>query len=940
MLHKAAAAGARRLAANGTPAAAATLRRLAPLGQRCQPAAAAAFAAADSRRGQSSAAELPQEVDAVVVGGGSLGSSCAYHLQQRGLRTLLLEAHQLTAGTTWHTAGMLWRLRPSDTDVELHAYTREMCIKLEEETGINSWTENGGLFVACNRERLDEYKRLWTMGQYYGVESRMLSPEETKEVYPILNVADIYGAMHSPTDGTIDPAGIVNAYKRAAERLGSRFVEKCAVQDVETEAYSIHGQPRRRVIAVRANGQRIKTSVVVNCTGAWANAIADMVDIKVPLRAMKHAYIVTESIAGVHPGLPNMRDHDLSIYFKTQGDSLALGGYEQNPEFWPNVDPNFHFGLFDLDWDTFNQNLEGHIKRCPLIETVGIKSTVCGPEAFTPDHKPLVGPDVDVAGFVHCCGFNSMGMMLGGGIGREVATWVAEGAPNVDLFSMDVARYHPSCARNAQWVENRTHESYAKTYSIVFPHDEPLAGREARKSVLYDALLEGGCVYQSRQGFERPGWFEPALAASTRCKEYDFYGAYKEGHVSGLSRAAPEPHTEHTYHRLIEADCTFGWGRNVQLVSEECLAARTGVAVFDQSYFGKFFLEGSQAMQAADWLCTARMDASRPFGSVAYTALCNVRGGVQCDLTVTKLADDSFYIAAGGTTSTHDWRWIQGEIEKVGLDATLRNASDDFAMISVQGPYSRELLSGIVDVPLDDVSIPFSSCRWASIAGHKVMVLRLTFIGELGFELHVPSGAAVEVYEAVMAAGRVLFSSKGVKVANAGYRAIDSMSAEKGYRHWHADLSNHDTPFEAGIGFVALAKLKTDTPFLGREALEKQRAEGLRRKLVCLTLDEEKVEVPLHGKETIFRNGVCVGFVKSTAFGFSVGKQIAYGYVDAPNGAPMKDKQFNEWLSAGRWHIRDKGEDRRGTLQLKAVFDPENKRVKGEYPPEAVPGRA
>jgi len=884
-----------------------------------------------SRRHQSCAGELPSEVDAVIIGGGSLGSSCAYHLQKSGLRTVLLEKHQLTAGTTWHTAGMLWRLRPSDTDIELHTYTRDMCIQLEKETELTSWTENGGLFVACNKERLDEYKRLWTLGRYYGVESQMLSPSETKELYPILNVDDIYGAMHSPTDGTIDPAGVVGQYKRAAEKIGSKFYEGVGVEGIETESYSLQGRPKRRVTAVNANGHRIATKFVVNCTGAWANKIAEMAQITIPLRAMKHAYIVTEKIPGVHPGLPNMRDHDLSIYFKTQGDSLALGGYEQNPEFWPDVDPDFSFGLFDLDWDTFNQNLEGHIQRCPLIETLGIKSTVCGPEAFTPDHKPLVGPDVELGGFVHCAGFNSMGMMLGGGIGREVAAWITEGSPTVDLFSMDVARYHPDCVRNQRWIEDRTHESYAKTYSIVFPHDEPLAGRELRKSALFDTLLSQGCVYQSRQGFERPGWFDPELAqGAAHCKEYDFYGAY-EGTVSGLDLAVPEKHEQHPYLDAIEGECTFGWGKNVSLVEKECLATRSGVAVFDQSYFGKFFLSGPDAMKAVEWLCTARMDTSRPIGSVAYTALCNSRGGVECDLTVTKLADDNYYIAAGGSTSTHDWRWISSQLEEANFSVSLRDATDEYCMMSVQGPKSRQLLSDIADVPLDDNSFPFSSCRHAKIGGHELMMLRLTFVGELGFELHVPSGSAVAVYEALMGAADKL-KAAGVTVANAGYRAIDSMSAEKGFRHWHADLTNKDTPFEAGIGFVALAKLKTDTPFLGREALERQRAEGLRRKLVCLTLDEERPEVPLHGRETMWRNGECVGFIKSTAFGFTVGKQIAYGYVDAPDGKPLKPKQFNEWLAAGKWSIGDKGEDKPSTYQPSAPFDPKNQRVKGLYP--------
>lgn len=883
-------------------------------------------------RGKSSVS-LPAEVDVVVIGGGSLGASAAYHLQKKGLRTLLLERHQMTAGTTWHTAGMLWRLRPSDVDVELHTYTRDMCIGLEKETGVESWTENGGLFIANNKERLAEYERLWTLGRYYGIDSQMVTPQETLDLYPIISVDDVYGAMYSPTDGTIDPAGVVTQYKKAATKLGATFVEGCGVEAIETESYSVDGSNRRRVTGVRVNGQTVKTQHVVNAAGAWANEVATMAGVTIPLRALKHAYIVTEKVEGVHPGLPNLRDHDLSIYFKTQGDSLALGGYEQNPEFWRDVDPQFSFGLFDLDWDTFGQNMEGHIKRCPLVETMGIKSTVCGPEAFTPDHKPLVGPDVDVRGLMHCCGFNSMGMMLGGGVGREVAAWVADGAPTVDLFSMDVARFHQSCTRDSRWIEDRTHESYAKTYAIVFPHDEPLAGRGIRTSALHDELLQRGCVYQSRQGFERPGWFDPLLGSNALCKDYDFYGAYEE-EVSGIGRPVILQHDSHDYLDLVEGECTFGWGKSKELVKAECFAARNGVAIFDQSYFGKFFLEGPEAAKAADWLCTARMDSSRPAGSVAYTALCNQNGGVMCDLTFTKISDESFYIAAGGSTSTHDWRWISTELEKTGFAATLRDATDEYCMISVQGPHSRRLLQSLTDAPISqDDFLPFSSCQKVCLAGHELMMLRLTFVGELGYELHVPSTTAVQVYQAIMRAAEPL-RADGVPVSDAGYRAIDSLSAEKGYRHWHADLSCRDTPFEAGIGFVALAKLKTSSPFLGRAALERQRAEGLKRRLVCLTLDEQNPDEPLHGMETIWRNDKCVGLIRSTAYGFSVDQQIAYGYVDAPHDEPMKPKVFTQWLKEGQWSIGDRGKQRASTLSLKSPFDPTNDRIKGAYPPE------
>ncbi len=463
-------------------------------------------------------ARLPERVDAVVIGGGCVGSSVAYHLQQRGLQTLLLEAHALTAGTTWHTAGMLWRLRPSYVDIELNTVTRELAKSLEAETGQASWTENGGLFVACNKERLAEYARMGQTGTYYGIDSSVLSPAEAKEVHPLLNVDDVYGALYSPTDGTLDPTGLVTQYTKAAKALGATVVEGVRVGAVETEA--VHsllagGEARRVSGVVTADGQRVATTHVVNACGAWAGAVSAMVGAPLPLLAMKHAYVVTGALEGMHGGLPNVRDHDLSVYLKAQGNALAIGGYETNPEFWPDVDPEFSFGLFELDWETFlqacrpgaaatpalqppqlcspsaphlhstalwpatsapppplrtpphtlglpasrdpvscpapplpAQNMTGHIQRCPAIEATGIQSTVCGPESFTPDHKPLVGPQPGVRGFWQArsrpisvpslpssgrsrrvggarvrqaCGFNSMGMMMSGGIGQELA---------------------------------------------------------------------------------------------------------------------------------------------------------------------------------------------------------------------------------------------------------------------------------------------------------------------------------------------------------------------------------------------------------------------------------------------------------------------------------------------------------------------------------------
>ncbi|XP_051907440.1 sarcosine dehydrogenase, mitochondrial [Hippocampus zosterae] len=856
---------------------------------------------------------LPRSADVVVIGGGSLGCQTVYHLAKMGMsNVVLLERDRLTAGTTWHTAGLLWQLRPSDVEVELLAHTRNVISKdLEEETGLHTgWIQNGGLFIASNKQRLDEYKRLMSLGKVYGIESHVLSPAETKDLYPLMNVDDLYGTLYVPKDGTMDPAGTCTTLSRAASARGATVIENCPVTGIKVRADDLGV---KRVKAVETPHGTIDTPCVVNCAGVWATKLGEMAGVKVPLIAMHHAYVVTERIEGIQ-NMPNVRDHDASVYLRLQGDALSVGGYEANPIFWEEVSDKFAFSLFDLDWDVFMQHIEGAINRIPVLEQTGIKSTVCGPESFTADHKPLMGEAPEVRGFFLGCGFNSAGMMLGGGCGRELAHWIIHGRPEKDMYGYDIRRFHSSLTDNQRWIRERSHESYAKNYSVVFPFDEPLASRNMRKDPFHQVLTEQGCVFQERHGWERPGWFTKDGQAPV--KDYDYYGAYD------IKR-----NQQYKYNELLGKEYTFDFPPHHDVIKSECLSCRHGVAVFDMSYFGKFYLTGPDAKKAADWLFTA--DVNKKPGSTVYTCMLNSRGGTEADLTVSRLESgaanlplapesngDAYYLAIGGGVAEHNWNHIRTVIQDQGFRCQLTDHSEDMGMISIQGPKSREVLQEVLDTDLSNDAFPFSTHKVVTAAGHHVRAMRLSFVGELGWELHVPKGSCLPVYHAVMAAG----AKHGI--INSGYRAIDSLSIEKGYRHWHADLRPDDTPLEAGLAFTC--KLKGSTPFQGRHRLEKQKEEGLRRRIVSFTIDEK---VPMFGLEAIFRNGVPVGHLRRADYGFYIDKTIGYGYIRNPDGGVVS----TDFVKSGEFTLERMGVTYKAKAHLRSPFDPENKRVKGIY---------
>ncbi|XP_023123617.2 sarcosine dehydrogenase, mitochondrial [Amphiprion ocellaris] len=856
---------------------------------------------------------LPRSADAVVIGGGSLGCQTIYHLAKMGMtNVVLLERDRLTAGTTWHTAGLLWQLRPSDVEVELLAHTRNVISKdLEEETGLHTgWIQNGGIFIASNKQRLDEYKRLMSLGKVYGIESHVLSPAETKDLYPLMNVDDLYGTLYVPTDGTMDPAGTCTTLTRAASARGATVIENCPVTGIQVRTDDLGV---KKVKAVETAHGTIETPCVVNCAGVWATKLGEMAGVKVPLVAMHHAYVVTERIEGIQ-NMPNVRDHDASVYLRLQGDALSVGGYEHNPIFWDEVSDKFAFSLFDLDWDVFMQHIEGAINRVPVLEQTGIKSTVCGPESFTADHKPLMGEAPEVRGYFLGCGFNSAGMMLGGGCGRELAHWVIHGRPEKDMYGYDIRRFHNSLTGNNRWIRERSHESYAKNYSVVFPFDEPLASRNMRRDPFHQVLTEQGCVFQERHGWERPGWFNKDGPAPL--KNYDYYGSYDI-----------KKNVNYKYNELLNKEYTFGFPPHHDVIKSECLSCRHSVAVFDMSYFGKFYLTGPDAKKAADWLFTA--DVNKKPGSTVYTCMLNKRGGAEADLTVSRLEagaanlplapqsnGDAYYLAIGGGVAEHNWNHIRSVLQDQGFRCQLTDHSEDMGMISIQGPKSREVLQEVLDTDLSNEAFPFSTHKVVNAAGHQVRAMRLSFVGELGWELHIPKDSCLPVYNAVMAAG----AKHGI--INSGYRAIDSLSIEKGYRHWHADLRPDDTPLEAGLAFTC--KLKSSIPFQGRDKLEKQKEEGLRRRIVCFTTDEK---VPMFGLEAIFRNGVPVGHLRRADYGFFIDKTIGYGYIRNPDGGVVSAN----FIKSGEFTLERMGVVYKAKAHLKSPFDPENKRVKGIY---------
>jgi 4-methylaminobutanoate oxidase (formaldehyde-forming) len=811
--------------------------------------------------------DLPSSAKIVIIGGGIIGCSTAYHLAHMGVTdVLLVERGKLTSGSTWHAAGLVGQLRTNANITQLLGYSVALYERLEEETGLaTGWKRNGGLRLAGTKERWTEVKRQATTAKSFGLDMQLLSPKEARDLWPLMQVDDVVGAAFLPTDGQASPSDIAQSLAKGARMGGVTIREDVVVTGIEVAGGTAK--------AVLTNQGRIATESIVICAGQWSREIGALAGVNVPLVSMQHQYLITERIEGVTSDLPTLRDPDRLTYWKEEVGGLVMGGYEPNPKPWSTTraaEP-FEFRLLENDLDHFEPLMELAIGRVPAMETAGVKSFINGPESFTPDGNFILGQAPETKGVFVGCGFNAFGIASGGGAGMALAEWVARGRPPYDLWPVDIRRF----GRNTQdtsWVRTRTMEAYAKHYTMAWPLEENLSGRPLRRSPLYERLKAKGAVFGEKLGWERPNWF-----ASAGEEPRDVYG--------------------------------FGRQNWFEAVGREHRACRERAVIFDQTSFAKFAVTGRDAEAALSFI--AANDVARKPGSLVYTQMLNDEGGIECDLTVARLAEDEYYIVTGTGFATHDLDWIRRNIAQ-GMDARASDITSQYAVLSLMGPRSRDILAAVSSDDVSNEAFPFGTARRIAAGGAPVLALRVTYVGELGFELHVPVEFAATVYEALMAAG----AEHGI--ADAGYRAIESLRLEKGYRAWGADIGPDHSPDMAGLGWAA--KMRRGIPFKGREALAEKRKKPLPRLMAGFLVADP--EVVLLGRETIYRDGRRCGWLSSAGYGYTVGSNIGYGYVRDAAGV---DETF---VRSGSYELEVATERVPATVFLEPPYDPQMAKVK------------
>jgi 4-methylaminobutanoate oxidase (formaldehyde-forming) len=773
---------------------------------------------------------MTEHARAVIVGGGVAGTSIAYHLVRRGWReVVLLERAELTSGSTFHSAGLVGQLRGTTALTRMMMDSTDLYRSLAAQTGVDpGWREVGSLRLAASPERHDELRRQVAWARTFGLPLELIGSRDAAERFPPMSTDGVLGATFLPTDGWLDPSGLALALAAGARQGGAQVRTGARVVAIGTERCAVTG------VDVRTGEARhtIRSDVVVLACGMYTPEVAALAGVDVPIVPFAHQYLFTEPIGAVHAGMPTLRDPDGLVYFREELGGLCLGGYEREPAHWglDGIPADFNGRLLAPDWDRFEPLLTGAVRRVPAVADAGVRRMINGPEAFTPDGEFILG-ETEVRGLFVAAGFCAHGIAGAGGVGRQMAAWIVDGEPELDLWRMDIRRFGGRY-RSRRAAIARSREVYATYYDIHFPGESPRAGRPLRVSPAYEELAALGARWGEKAGWERPDWFT--------CNE-----------AAGDPALAPR-----------------GWAARdwSPAIGTEALATRTAVALFDESSFSKLMVSGAGAATFLDRLCANAID--RPPGSVVYTQLLDRRGGIQSDLTVTRLAHDRFLLITGTAFGAHDLWWLRRHLPGDG-SVDVADVTSAWACLGLWGPRARDALGPLTDADLGDAAFPYLTARQIAVGDVPCLAIRVTYVGELGWELYAPAEYGRALWRTLWDAG----SAHGLRAG--GYRAIESLRLEKGYRAWSTDITPEESPLEAGLSFA----VRMDKPggFLGREALVERVAAGPRRRLRCLVLDDPRAAVL--GNEPVLRGDEVVGRVTSGGYGYAVGESIAYAWV-------------------------------------------------------------
>jgi len=816
----------------------------------------------------SSPTALPAQARVVVIGGGIVGASVLYHLTERGWTDVtLLERRRLTSGTTWHAAGLVGQLRATYNLSLLASYARELFAALERRLGTGvGFIQPGSLLVATTEGRWEEIRRNASMAHLLGVELKLLGRDEVAEKWPLMDASEVVGAAYLPGDGVASPTEVTHALATAARTAGASVHEQTMVTEVLRRA--------GRVTGVRTDRGEVACEYVVNCTGMWARELGARSEVAIPLHAAEHFYLVTEPIDGIGPDLPVLRLPDDAAYARNEAGKLMVGFFEPNAKPWATegIPDDAEFLALPADWDHLEPWIERAARRIPVFGQVGIQLFFNGPESFTPDDRYVLGEAPGLGGYFVAAGFNSVGFASGGGAGRAVADWLVDGHPPMDLWEVDIRRFMPF-QRNRRYLYGRTTETLGLLYEMHWPFRQMATSRGVRRSPLHDRLAARGACFGEVAGWERANWYAPA---------------------------GVEPAYEYSYGRQ-------NW---FPYAAEEHRAVREGVGLFDQTSFGKLLVQGRDAESELNRICAA--DVAVDAGGIVYTPWLNERGGIEADVTVTRLDEQRFMVVTTGTSTIRDLDWLRRSFDPDARVAVTDMTSAE-AVISVMGPRSRELLAAMSDADLANEAFPFGTAREIDLGLAYGRAHRVTYVGELGWEIYVPTEFAAHIYDELVRAG------EAVGLRHAGYHALDSLRIEKAYRHWGHDITDEDSPLQAGLGFtVAWEK---PGGFNGREALLRQREEGIRRRLVVVVLDAP--EPLMYHNEPILRDGLIVGRITSAAFGHTIGRSIGLGYVTRDDG-PVTEN----WLAAAKMEVEIALEPHLARASLRPPYDPTGARVR------------